>query len=572
MKLRVVCVVVGFLLSALSLAAQTPGSNPASAQVPPLIQFSNVATDEGGNTLSGVVSITFSLYNSQQGGEALWTETQNNVQLDSAGHYSVQLGITKPNGVPTALFTAGQARWLGVRIAEQAEQPRVLLVSVPYALKAGDAATVGGLPPSAFVLAAPGAAMVGTDSTASGTGVSSNGLQPAVGGGTQNYIPIWTDSDGDLGNSVVYQSGSGSTAKVGINTTTPASTLDIKGGSTVRGTLSLPAAGTATASKGYDSQPTKLTSSAFNSGTGTAVTQNFQWQAEPVGNDTSSASGSLNLLFGQGSNKPAETGLNIAGNGQITFAAGQTFPGTGAGTVTSVGSGAGLTGGPITSSGTLSVATGGVSNAMLANPSLTVTAGTDLTGGGLVALGSSTTLNLDTTKVPQLNAANSFTGNQLVNGNLSATGVVTGSSYQIGSNLFAFGSYANQNAFLGFAGNTTMTGLTNTGVGVSALAANTTGASNTASGFGALTTNQAGSSNTATGFEALNLNTASDNTATGERALFANTAGSNNTANRPPRARIQHHSLAEHRHRRRRAPSQHARAAKHRHRLPSALL
>ena len=94
MKLRVVCVVVGFLLSALSLAAQTPGSNPASAQVPPLIQFSNVATDEGGNTLSGVVSITFSLYNSQQGGEALWTETQNNVQLDSAGHYSVQLGIT----------------------------------------------------------------------------------------------------------------------------------------------------------------------------------------------------------------------------------------------------------------------------------------------------------------------------------------------------------------------------------------------------------------------------------------------------------------------------------------------
>jgi len=30
-----------------------------------------------------------------------------------------------------------------------------MLFSVPYALKAGDAATVGGLPPSAFVLAAP---------------------------------------------------------------------------------------------------------------------------------------------------------------------------------------------------------------------------------------------------------------------------------------------------------------------------------------------------------------------------------------------------------------------------------
>ena len=100
--------------------------------------------------------ITFSLYTGQQGGTPLWTETQNNVQLDSTGHYSVQLGITKPNGVPPTLFTTGEARWLGVRIAEQVEQPRVLLLSVPYAaLKAGDAATIGGLPPSAFVLAAP---------------------------------------------------------------------------------------------------------------------------------------------------------------------------------------------------------------------------------------------------------------------------------------------------------------------------------------------------------------------------------------------------------------------------------
>jgi len=128
MKLRIGCVLVGFLSLVLSLAAQTTATSSASAQVPPpLIQFSNVATDEGGNTLSGIVSITFSLYSSQQGGEALWTETQNNVPLDPTGHYSVQLGITKPNGVPTALFTTGEARWLRVQIPEQAEQPRVLL-------------------------------------------------------------------------------------------------------------------------------------------------------------------------------------------------------------------------------------------------------------------------------------------------------------------------------------------------------------------------------------------------------------------------------------------------------------
>jgi hypothetical protein len=89
--------------------------------VPPLIQFSRVVTDEGGSTLNGAVSITFSLFNNQRGGEPLWTEKQN-AQLDSTGHYSVQLGITKPSGVPTTLFTSGEARWLAVRIAEQAEQ------------------------------------------------------------------------------------------------------------------------------------------------------------------------------------------------------------------------------------------------------------------------------------------------------------------------------------------------------------------------------------------------------------------------------------------------------------------
>ncbi|MGB8112890.1 MAG: hypothetical protein WCF22_03910, partial [Candidatus Sulfotelmatobacter sp.] len=80
------------LLCGLSGRAQQSVATAANATVPPLIQFSNVATDEGGNALSGVVNITFSLYAAQQGGEPLWTETQNNIQLDATGHYSVQLG------------------------------------------------------------------------------------------------------------------------------------------------------------------------------------------------------------------------------------------------------------------------------------------------------------------------------------------------------------------------------------------------------------------------------------------------------------------------------------------------
>lgn len=47
------------------------------------------------------------------------------------------------------------------------------------------------------------------------------------------------------------------------------------------------------------------------------------------------------------------------------------------------------------SSGAVSIKTGGVSNTQLDNSSITVTAGTGLSGGGTIALGGSTTLNLD---------------------------------------------------------------------------------------------------------------------------------------------------------------------------------
>jgi hypothetical protein len=54
----------------------------------------------------------------------------------------------------------------------------------------------------------------------------------------------------------------------------------------------------------------------------------------------------------------------IGQGGAVTCEA---FPPGGSGTVSSVGSGAGLTGGPITTTGTLSIATGGVSSAMIAD-------------------------------------------------------------------------------------------------------------------------------------------------------------------------------------------------------------
>ena len=344
------------LLGSLLGAQQSAVSTSAAAVVPRLVNFSGKAIDQG-KAVAGVTGITFAIYNEESDGSPLWLETQN-VQADSKGNYSVQLGATKSEGLPLDLFTSGEARWLGVRINGGEEQPRVLLLSVPYALKAADAQTLGGLPASAFLLAA---APVTAGNVSSPAMSAAQTVAPAVSGtGTTDFLPLWTNSTGTLANSVLFQTGSGTTAKVGINTTAPAATLDVNGTETVRGLLNMAATGTATATAGKNSQPQDFTASAFNSSTSTAVSQKFQWQAEATGNNTATASGAMSLLYATGTAAPAETGLKINSKGLLTFAAGQAFPGTGKGTVTSVGLSAPTTdftvsGSPITGSGTLAL-------------------------------------------------------------------------------------------------------------------------------------------------------------------------------------------------------------------------
>jgi len=412
-------------------------STAHDSAVPHFVNYTGVAKDINGKSLRGIVGATFAVYSQQEGGAPLWVETQN-IEASPNGSFSVMLGATKPDGLPADLFSSGQARWLGVSYNGQGEQPRVALLSVPYALKAGDAQTLGGLPASAFVLAAPPASYGGastTTSVASSSGAPAPPSSAVTGTGTVNFLPLW-DSTSDLVSSVLFQSGSGTTARVGINTTSPTSTLDVKGGSVIRGTLALPTQGNATAAKGFKSQPITLAGSAFNSSTAKPVNQIFAWQTQPVSNDTTSPSGALSLLFASGTAVLDNTGLTIASNGQITFATGQTFPGAGTITGVTTASSSGLIGGGTNGSLSLSLLTTCAKNQVLrwngtawacggttAGTITGVTAGTDLTGGGTSG---TVTLNLDTTKVPLLSAANTFVGSQNITGSLTTTGSVNG--------------------------------------------------------------------------------------------------------------------------------------------------
>lgn len=139
--------------------------------------------------------------------------------------------------------------------------------------------------------------------------------------------------------------------------------------------------------------------------------------------------------------------------------------GSGVGTITGVTAGPGLSGGGATGNVSLSIPAAGVTNAMLANPSLSVTAGAGLTGGGLVALGGTTTVSLTPNTCAVGSAvtahpfscspfaglgANTFTGNQTMP-NLTVPGAI----------LSGTGNFISA-----FSGSPTLSGSNNLGPGV----------------------------------------------------------------------------------------------------------
>jgi len=115
-------------------------------------------------------------------------ETQN-VKADATGHYSALLGSVSTDGVPLSLFSSGEAQWLEVQVQGQPAQPRVLLVSVPYAFKAHEAETLSGRSISDFVLAnKTSSAPASTSGAPNGPNGSVSSNPPSAANGPTSFV------------------------------------------------------------------------------------------------------------------------------------------------------------------------------------------------------------------------------------------------------------------------------------------------------------------------------------------------------------------------------------------------
>lgn len=489
----------------LALMSLTPllAQETTATTIPHLVRFTGTFHSANGLLVGPTESATLSVYAEEQGGSPLWQETQN-VALDAEGHYTAMLGATQNEGVPMDLFTTSSPRWLGVMFNRpgETEQPRVQLVSVPYAMRAADAETLGGLPASAYLLgpnaASAGNANAGGVTTASSA--SAKSLKPHI-TSQQNNFPIFTDTSGDLGGSVMYQSGT----YVGIGTTGPARKLDV-----VDGTSAF-----------------QMRFSTGSNGGGIGAD----------GNGFFRVVGAIGGSFGTGNISQgtfAEVMRIFNGNVGIATAT-PAYPLSIGGTYSALGNAIAI---PNNSSYAGFDSAGSPRSYIWmdnSNPDVVHIRNNQRGVGGTISFESQPGGASSLTVLSNGNAGVGTTpGYKLdVAGDINFSGIIR---YQ-GTPVQQFSSTSN-NASTGISAlSSVTTGTHNTAVGDEALTGDTTGTSNTGLGYFALESNQGGNENTAVGAQALedtvgtsNGSAGSGNTAIGWGALDNNMTGNANIA------------------------------------------
>jgi hypothetical protein len=148
--IRFACV-LAFAIVAWPAAWAEARQTVAPAPVPTLMWVEGQLRTTAGDARAGEVVMVVSLYASQLDSQALWAERQL-VTLGPNGYYAVAAGATMTDGLPAELLVSAAARWLGIGVEGEPEHQRIMLLNVPYAVKARDSERLGGRTETDFVL------------------------------------------------------------------------------------------------------------------------------------------------------------------------------------------------------------------------------------------------------------------------------------------------------------------------------------------------------------------------------------------------------------------------------------
>jgi hypothetical protein len=215
-------VAVCSLVAGAALMTGDATAQTAHAMPPTLIPVSGQLTTSTGQPRTGSAVLVLSLYDARDDAAPRWIEHQV-VTLDSNGRYDVQFGSTFDGGIPPDVFTnAPTVRWLGVGIENEAEQPRVMLVSVPFAARAANADALSGKPATDFVLSANLADQV---RTALRSDPSTEGDDPIFAANTVDFLQKATGVGAGITDSIIIEVA----GKIGVGTTTPGKTFHVAG-------------------------------------------------------------------------------------------------------------------------------------------------------------------------------------------------------------------------------------------------------------------------------------------------------------------------------------------------------
>jgi hypothetical protein len=154
------------------------------AEIPHLINYQGMLTDDAGDPMSGSYDLTLSIYDAAAEGTSLWTEEHSGVSVED-GLFNLTLGSETVGGIPGSVFEGAEA-YLGIKVGSGSElTPRIRLLSVGYAYRASVA-----------------------DSASIAVSV------PTGGGWTDDGKVVRLEAEDD---------------SVGIGTTSPSAKLDVKG-------------------------------------------------------------------------------------------------------------------------------------------------------------------------------------------------------------------------------------------------------------------------------------------------------------------------------------------------------